>query len=95
VIPPRGAKRDHFIRKLKKERLNELGVVLIDTLEELFWTHDSAATTGERIACEKAIGEQISRIAMADKAAEAEAIVRMKELAEERQKSADVASGLH
>jgi predicted RecB family endonuclease len=95
MIPPRGAKRDHYVRKLKKERLNELGVALIDVLEDLYWTHDSAATTAERVAVEKAIGETISRIAHADKAAEAEAIVRMKELAEARQKQADSTVNLH
>lgn len=95
MIPERGKKRDAYISKLKKERLNALGVALIDVLEDLFWTHDNATSIDDKVKVDKLIGETISRIAGADKAAEAEAIVRLKELAEAGQNQADATAKLH
>lgn len=95
MIPERGRKRDAYIRKLKSERLNALGETLIDVLEDLFATHDNATSIDDKVKVDKLIGETVSRIAGADKAAEAEAIVRMKELAEARQGQADLTANLH
>lgn len=95
MIPERGSKRSAYLTRLRKERLNSLGRLLVDTLEELFETHDSAGTVDERTKVEKAIGEIVGRMATADKAAESEAIVRMKELAEARQKQANAVEHLH
>lgn len=95
MIPERGQKRVQYLAKLRKERLNNVGRLLVDVLEELFWTHDNATTTDDRVKVEKAIGEVAGRMAMADKAEESAAIVELKELAKARQTQANELDKLH